>query len=170
MSSALGWTPHQPENADHPVDRRPSRYGQTMLQSELAEEMNSTPSVVRKWLTIYSQLTERPVGRRLDAQTISDMLRARALTQERPSMAFREALERTLGQYTEAIPPASVTQLMGQLDRLEAHQRELQTNQEAMASKLEAIADYLRKMLSRRSGTGDPNALTSFTDENNSGR
>ena len=89
------------------------------------------------------------------------MQRAHELKVEQPGMPFREALERVLGQYTEPVPPASVIELMGRLEtldqalaRVEQRQGELQANQEAMADRLEAIADYLRKLVARRSGTG----------------
>ncbi|OLV19107.1 hypothetical protein BOO71_0003763 [Deinococcus marmoris] len=127
----------------------------------MADELGVPPASVSKWLKIYSGLTGRPIETRLDSQTVADMQRAGELKLEQPDMPFREALERVLGQHTEPVPPASVIELMGRLEtldttlaRVEQLQGELQANQDAMAVKLELIAEYLRKLVARRAVSG----------------
>ncbi|MBB5364853.1 hypothetical protein [Deinococcus humi] len=146
-----------------------------MIRSELAEILGVNPSVVRKWLLTYSDLTGQTIETRLDSQTVTDMQSARALALAQPGMAFREALERVLGTYTAPVPPASVVELMGRLEtldtalaRVEDGQDELQASQGTMAeqlermaeqvetvtAQLETITEYLRKIFTRRTGTG----------------
>lgn len=132
-----------------------------MIRSELADELKVSPSVVRKWLTVYASLTGRTITSRLDQQTADDMRRARLLTLDHPGMTFREALERTLGLYNEPVPPASVEKLTVRLDRLDVGLSGLVERQGAMEAghtellqTLGAIREDLQELLGRPRGPG----------------
>ncbi|CAM3926989.1 hypothetical protein [Deinococcus marmoris] len=145
-----------------------------MIRSELADELGVNSSTVQKWLSTYSQLTERTIERRLDDQTINDMQRARTLMRDRPGMPFREALERALDLFVEPVPPASVERLMGRLDDLENtlagiedRQMVLQDHLQALADHLKAISDDLHSLLPERADLVGADAPTVTDDGSN---
>lgn len=98
-----------------------------MLRSELAREFEIDPSVVTKRLKLYASLAGIEEPRRyLNDQIQDHMRKVNELLKNQTGMSTREAIQRVLGQFTEALPPAIALSIDQRLTSLEEGQGRLE--------------------------------------------
>lgn len=115
-----------------------------MLKSELARELGIEPSVMSKRLKLYVGLAGiGEPGRYLDDKIVRDMEEVHKLLQDEPAMSTREAVQRVLGQFIEAVPPAIALSIDQRLTALEEGQGRL----DAMVTEM---LTYMRQTRERR--------------------
>lgn len=110
-----------------------------MLASELARELNVTPSVMSRRLQHYYRTTGfNGSTQPLESKVIEDMRQVHLLMAEHPGTSMAKALDIHLGKGIVPVPPAVAQDILQRITAVEASQKRIE-------EKIDRLLKYFRK-------------------------